>query len=1859
MSRNTSSPSRSSKTTNSRQDRSGARSHVGQPLHLSNNAVPAQSQPSASLKRLSTASSLTHDSSDLFRSQKRARTNAGASVPSSETLPILHVPNGPKEPSSPLKNQNNSRSHVLPPAKPLLATNSNATTTSTTSRKVAHLETATLTSSSTASTNQNATKKTSTTATRAATTNTKSKNSSKSNASTPRAEKPKTILTAWLAKGPKGSAGQPIVIPSSSPPPPDIDPASTQVNERASQSQAPARPSGSAAGPKSNPTLPAAQSKSSQPLTSPSPPPRKTVDPPRGPTKSSTSKTTPPTPRRSSAPSHPLPNVTGGQKSVASSRQAPTPVQPSPKRARISAPTTAAPIKYSPPIPPSQSSSRPRPSSDTTRGAKVAHPSTSTSRSAPSQPSKPPPTSQPRPQPPLALPLPTNDHVTHARSSGLHNTLNDCYSLAALQTVFLKYQPVYHVHDGPCDLRRVSCALKDIIQAMGDNPDAVIDPATFKAACEREGWRFGGQDNVAAFLEWLTRRLNGELGPSISVVSDAMCANCKCPYVRQAYAACIAIEPSNGSSTQELLNHWDQQEIKAPTLYGQDRCDHGADVTPSRVVEIGDHLAVFIPRAEKDRVTNVKSINIDKMVRLRIPPHNDSPELVWTGYPISVISFHGVDNAGHYTATVLEDGGWSFKNDALSSRLPDSPDPRLPHSPIHHHSISSTATLVVFRKFADVNPLAFLPGDYAFTTLDSDEDEDEGNFDPNLDFDFKPLLDGSENDGPDTPSTAPSPAHDATVEYSSKPENIKRREDRAITGPLATARKREEAFAYLLLLAKCDHKIEKHFQKYLRETEHLPIDERLQVRLEWICVHRQRAIEPLLDPLTTAVEHDPTCEAVDAWVRDPTMWNALNHPNALRRVTGDRATLLDQHKFYHRSWECKVREAIQKFKQYARDHPADISFAYNWLKRLEKLDPEAIVRIHYIGETTSSTPQLRQDQDHASALSGKLPSRTGHMLGLLADTKCEVYEWTEFTRFIGDASAGTLTQRRRHSLIAERFLILCGGCFVLNSSDGGLPSSKFDLDAMSPQALAAEAEMQTRFPFRPPPRTDARSDPQLAQVRAQLKAIQEIEFDANFEAGGFDPPDHAKAAIMASVTGVGMNEYGRVVQFGIFKDRTGEELKGESTITGPYAGPGPTMGREHSARARQLSLRWDVETSVERLTEEFACNGWAFTDMFPLRGPHKKFHLEVLGVVLKLCVAKPIVILLLGSLVTNLSERELWRLPRTPERLRLFSESGLTKTNYQSAGNSLPKTSWYERLIAEYDLDHFESPDFLEKAGNMMIVEYLEEEFSVGIVRPHWGGSKHDPGILNEVEELGYLIELKCLKLNHAASKLSNPTVDDLVALMDEVDRDCAAVNTEIRWVKDKIRKYHTSVGTLRSLTATGQQDNQARSERMVETMQKLIKNGVTAPHSPHSEERQSWVDDQMAKQERARKFRLPTPIPELLANPSDLPGWLMALAEGKLVVQSVNGKNGHVALDKRKDTPEGRKAIKRQSAKTGEAHMRRLRPDGALSFNEDNWRNTQSAPQAVKKLVDANFDKNQPRDSVPEISRCQCGDTPIITGASVHRCPLSSDPTKFVPVAELAREGHLQSVRVLTPYEVLSSPLGHSLPDGFLERERLVQLPSAACLPSSIVIPPMTPECEAAWNDSYVIVHNDPNRSPESGILQAILNLASCIHRPLRQVDLIFRDICDPGIYRKLSPILLGLQPDAQIWEVNCKRCPQKKIATSRQGKGQRVYTPQKHQHQRRLFFPDGYPRLVGDAAAVEALSDGLRTHGDARHEGKVGQEYRSFWELPLMVKKAYIHACFFSDAVLAKEFEEGGKVRSLVGQVVRVVNWCRNPRG
>ncbi|KAF8309173.1 hypothetical protein DL93DRAFT_1788199 [Clavulina sp. PMI_390] len=659
---NTFSPSRSSKSANSRQDRSGARSHARHLSHSSNNTVQARSQPPSSLKRPSAASSLTKDSSEPLRSQKRARTNADASVPSSETLPILHVPNGPKEPNSLVENQNNSRSHVLTPAKPLLATDSNATTASTTSRKVAHIETATLTSSSTASTNPNATKKTSTTATQAAPTNTKSKNSSKSKAPNRPAEKPKTILTAWLATGPKGSARQPIVIPSSSSPPPDEDAVSTQPKECTSQPTA---------RPKPNPISPAAPAKSSQPLVT-TLPPRKIVDLPRGPTKSSTSKTTPPAPCCSLSPSRPVPKPTSGQKSVASSRPAPT-VPPSPKRARISPPTTAttnttATKRPTPSIPPS---SRPRPSSNTTCGAsKVARPSTSTSRSAPPQSSKPPPASQPRPQPPPSLPLTADDHITHARSSGLHNMLNDCYSLAALQTVFLKYQPVYHVHDGPCDLRRVPCALKDIIQAMGDNPDAVVDPATFKAACEREGWRFGGQDDVAAFLEWLTRRLDGELGPSISVVSDEMCADCKCPYVRQAYAACIAIEPSNGSSTQELLDHWEQQEIKAPTLYGQDRCDHGADVNPSRVVEIGDHLAVFIPRAEKNKATNVKSINIDKTVRLRIPARNNSPELVWAGYPISVISFHRVDNAGHYTATVLEDGGWSFKNDELSSQPP-------------------------------------------------------------------------------------------------------------------------------------------------------------------------------------------------------------------------------------------------------------------------------------------------------------------------------------------------------------------------------------------------------------------------------------------------------------------------------------------------------------------------------------------------------------------------------------------------------------------------------------------------------------------------------------------------------------------------------------------------------------------------------------------------------------------------------------------------------------------------------------------------------------------------------------------------------------------------------------------------------------------------------------------------------------------------------------------------------------------------------------------------------------------------------------------------------------------------------------
>ncbi|KAF8309176.1 hypothetical protein DL93DRAFT_1788360 [Clavulina sp. PMI_390] len=1704
--------------------------------------------------------------------------------------------------------------------------------------------------------NPNATKKTSTTATQAAPTNTKSKNSSKPNAPKPPAEKRKTILTAWLATGPKGSARQPIVIPSSSPPPPDTDAASTHPKERTSQP---------AARPELNPTSPAAPTKSSQPLVT-TLPPRKIVDLPRSSPKSSTSKTTPHSPRR---PSTPLTNVTGGQKSVASSRPAPTPVPPSPKRARISPPTTAtATNRPTPSIPLSQSSSRPRPSSDTTRGAgKIASSSNSTSRSAPSQPSKPPPTSQPRPQPPPSLPLTANDHVTHARSSGLHNTLNDCYSLAALQTVFLEYQPVYHVHDGPCDLRRVSCALKDIMQAMGDNPDAVVDPATFKAACEREGWRFGGQDDVAAFLEWLTRRLDGELGPSISVVSDEMCADCKCPYVRQAYAACIAIEPSNGSSTQELLDHWEQQEIKATTLYSQDRCDHGADVNPSRVVEIGDHLAVFIPRAEKDRVTNVKSISIDKTVRLRIPPRNDSPELVWTGYPISVISFHGVDNAGHYTATVFEDGGWSFKNDALSSRLPGSPDPRLPHSPIHHHSISSTATLVVFRKFANVNPLAFISRGYVFTTLDSAKSEDE---DEN-DLGFEPSPDVSEADELAEGSLLDLLAAgvvDATFiargqDYSrsTNPVNVKRREDRRDALPeleVEREKKASEKLEYIATIAALACEIDDERKEFVDSLADRPAAERVTELLGRECLLERDKLEELKPVLSEAVKDPAVLDLLDAMSCNILTLKAVDHLTTLRKALR-KALSSHPHPCYLRRLIMTVREALGVLDTYMGKHRADRPWASVIKKALLDLDPDEEVGFPYIGETSTRDVFKRHLDDLASVAAGNLPTRLGNMLQIVGDTyEIQVYEIQGFP-FVNEGQ--TPDEIVKQSKLAENLLITLCGPYSLNSADGGFKSSKLDLNALAPQVLDAETQVQSNAPVYSPAVVDDAESPDLAERRRRIRQILDVDYQYHLLTGGKPIAPEVLETIKAGHTSFGLSTHGNVATIGLYKDITQQELR-EGSMFDNQAGPGPTVWHDQSERANQLPSRFTWSSlPIEDQIPFISRNDWAYFNIFPHSRPKNLYHAHVISLAMKIEVADPGLLRAWGGSMAALAAAGAFDLPNLPAVRALAAD--YTLPNLLLVLASLPGTSWWD-LLAGVPFDHWERIPFLDRVGTLFICRSFQNKLRTcwPSSEPGWG--KYDPSITKLAEELLYITHLGYRVVAGEYADFRDRGEAAQVANMNAMDEvlESYGLPALLKVVKDAIFLFFLNIQSLRATDSARNQLSPEQHERLSIQMSRGVQIanhfGLRALHPAHSEERAIWVNKMMAERDLALKFRLPAPFPNLLADPSLLSDWLVALAEGKLVIRSLNGKNGHVALDKRKDTPEGREAIKRQAAKTGKAHMRRLRPDGALSFNEDNWRNTQSAPQAVKKLVDANFGKNQPRDSVPEVARCQCGDAPIITGASVHRCPLSSDPSKFVPVAELAREGHLQSVRVLTPYEVLSSPLGHSLPDGFLERERLVQLPSAACLPSSIVIPPMTPECEAAWNDSYVIVHNDPNRSPESGILQAILNLASCIHRPLRQVDLIFRDICDPGIYRKLCPILLGLQPDAQIWEVNCKRCPQKKIATSRQGKGQRVYTPQKHQHQRRPFFPDGYPRLIGDAAAVEALSDGLRTHGDARHEGKVGQEYRSFWELPLMVKKAYIHACFFSDAVLAKEFEEGGKVRSLVGQVVRVVNWRRKPR-
>ncbi|KAF8296310.1 hypothetical protein DL93DRAFT_2173824, partial [Clavulina sp. PMI_390] len=182
--------------------------------------------------------------------------------------------------------------------------------------------------------------------------------------------------------------------------------------------------------------------------------------------------------------------------------------------------------------------------------------------------------------PPVDAPLPSTSRSNPSRSSnqrrvepsspGLVNTLNDCYLLTLVQSLYPERSQLPHIHPRDCDPNSVPCALRLLFLEMESRPGGVVNPANFRRACKRAGWVFDVQYDPCDFLQWLFGQLDGEITPSVVLQSAEVCGQCSQPFVRDAWLEFITLDlkhqdnPSRIPSIQELANEWVQKEAKFP-----------------------------------------------------------------------------------------------------------------------------------------------------------------------------------------------------------------------------------------------------------------------------------------------------------------------------------------------------------------------------------------------------------------------------------------------------------------------------------------------------------------------------------------------------------------------------------------------------------------------------------------------------------------------------------------------------------------------------------------------------------------------------------------------------------------------------------------------------------------------------------------------------------------------------------------------------------------------------------------------------------------------------------------------------------------------------------------------------------------------------------------------------------------------------------------------------------------------------------------------------------------------------------------------------------------------------------------------
>lgn len=206
-----------------------------------------------------------------------------------------------------------------------------------------------------------------------------------------------------------------------------------------------------------------------------------------------------------------------------------------------------------------------------------------------------------------------------------------------------------------------------------------------------------------------------------------------------------------------------------------------------------------------------------------------------------------------------------------------------------------------------------------------------------------------------------------------------------------------------------------------------------------------------------------------------------------------------------------------------------------------------------------------------------------------------------------------------------------------------------------------------------------------------------------------------------------------------------------------------------------------------------------------------------------------------------------------------------------------------------------------------------------------------------------------------------------------------------------------------------------------------------------------------------------------------------------------------------------------------------------------------------------------------------------------------------------------------------------------------LVSYPSSDYLPTKLRKPSMTSAQKAAFSTSLVVVPISDSPNPKSCEFQALDNLICSAHTPSDD-DLLFKNISDPAISDKVVKVLSGKIKKGQIWRIGCEECVTVKLGI-KHSKGQHPIKPT-HTFSTE-YSPSDLPSWIGDHTQIADLCASLeQLKEDRQHYGVFDRPYASFWELPLMVKRAVLMASFYENMSL-------GARNKLNGKAVQMMSW------